>query len=319
VADDRVDRVIITDVTLREYGQNIPSNYLHIFTPEIRIEIALSLIDAGFTNIEILSCINPQVAPAMSKEAIRKIAKDLGRVNGVNLITLVPNEVGYKGFLSAGLGPEGYNHTMGLFFSAVEAHNLANLGRPIKETIEEYETILRDASSRGVRVIGYISATFGYTDPENGTLYKPDIDEINAYIDLFIDRGVDAVTLSDLQGIANEKETRQLLETILDKRKGKNIDMLGYHPHNVAGEQAIANSKIVYDLGIRRFDSSLGGTGGCVTGAPGNQPTEKLVLSFHSLGIKTGLDEKKVFSLAQNVQKKLYSKIPLVKDKGGKT
>jgi len=319
VADAGVDRVIITDVTLREYGQNIPSNYLHIFTPEIRIEIALSLIDSGFTNIEILSCINPQVAPAMNKKVIRKIAKDLGRVNGVNLITLVPNEVGYKGFLSAGLGPEGYNHTMGLFFSAVEAHNLANLGRPIKETIEEYETILRDASSRGVRVIGYISAAFGYVDPENGALYKPDIDEINAYIDLFIDRGVDAVTLSDLQGIANEKETRQLLETILDKRKGKNIDMLGYHPHNVAGEQAIANSKIVYDLGIRRFDSSLGGTGGCVTGAPGNQPTEKLVLSFHSLGIKTGLDEKKVFSLAQNVQKKLYSKIPLVKDKGGKT
>jgi hydroxymethylglutaryl-CoA lyase len=319
VADDRVDRVIITDVTLREYGQNISSNYPHIFTPEIRVEIALSLIDAGFTNIEILSCINPQVAPAMSKEAIRKIAKDLGRVNSVNLITLVPNEVGYKSFLSAGLGPDGYNHTMGLFFSAVEAHNLANLGRPIKETIEEYEIILRDASSRGVRVIGYISAAFGYVDPENGTPYKPDIDEINAYIDLLIDRGVDVVTLSDLQGIANEKETRQLLETILDRRKGKNIDMLGYHPHNVAGDQAIANSKVVYDLGIRRFDSSLGGTGGCVTGAPGNQPTEKLVLSFHSLGIKTGLDEKKVFSLAQKVQRELYSKIPLVKDKGGKT
>lgn len=127
------------------------------------------------------------------------------------------------------------------------------------------------------------------------------------------------MTLSDLQGIANKKETRQLLETILDKRKGKNIDMLGYHPHNVAGEQAIANSKVVYDLGIRRFDSSLGGTGGCVTGAPGNQPTEKLVLSFHSLGIKTGLDEKKVFSLAQKVKRKLYSKIPLAKDKEERT
>jgi len=319
VADAGVDRVIITDVTLREYGQNISSNYLHIFTPEIRIEIALSLINAGFTNIEILSCINPRVAPAMNKEAIRKIAKDLGRVNSVNLITLVPNKAGYKTFLDLDLGPDGYNHTMGLFFSAVEAHNLANLGRPIKETIEEYEIILRDASSRGVRVIGYISAAFGYTDPENGTLYKPDIDKINAYINLLIDRGIDAVTLSDLQGIANEKETRQLLETILDKRKGGNIDMLGYHPHNVAGDQAIANSKVVYDLGIRRFDSSLGGTGGCVTGAPGNQPTEKLVLSFHSLGIETGLDEKKVFSLAQKIQRELYSKIPLAKDKGEKT
>ena len=319
MADAGVDRVIITDVTLREYGQNIPSNYLHIFTPEIRTKIALSLIDAGFTNIEVLSRVNPQVAPAMNKEAIKKIAKDLGRVNGVNLITLVPNDAGYKGFLSAGLGPDGYNHTMGIFFSAVEAHNLANLGKPIKETIEEYKIILRDASSRGMRVIGYISAAFGYIDPENGVLYRPNIDEINAYIDLLIDRGVDAVTLSDLQGIANEKETRQFLETILDRRKGRNLDRLGYHPHNVAGDQAIANSKIVYDLGIRRFDSSLGGTGGCVTGAPGNQPSEKLVLSLHSLGVKTGLDEKRVFSLAQKIQRELYSKIPLAKDKGEKT
>ena len=314
MTEDHVEKVTITDVTLREYGQNIPSAYLDIFTPEIRVEIALSLIDAGFTNIEILSCVNPPVAPAMNKEAIRKIARDLGRVNGVNLITLVPNEIGYKGFLSAGLGPDGYNHTMGLFFSAVEAHNLANLGRPIRETIEEYEIILRDASSRGVRVIGYISAAFGYTDPDNGALYKPNIDEINAYIDLLIDRGVDALTLSDLQGIAQEKETRQVLETILDRRKGRNVDRLGYHPHNVAGKQAIANSKIAYDVGIRRFDSSLGGTGGCVTGAPGNQPTEQLVLSFHSLGIETGLDEKRVFSLAQKVQGELYGKIPLAND-----
>jgi hydroxymethylglutaryl-CoA lyase len=314
VADHRADRIVITDVTLREYGQNISSNYLHIFTPGIRTEIALSLIDAGFANIEILSCVNPQVAPAMNREVIRKIAKDLGRVNGVNLITLVPNEAGYKGFLSAGLGPDGYNHTMGIFFSAVEVHNLVNLGRPIKETIEEYEIILRDASSRGVRVIGYISAAFGYIDPANGALYKPGIDEINAYIDLLIDRGVDAVTLSDLQGIANEKETRQFLETILDRRKGRNLDRLGYHPHNVAGEQGIANSKVVYDLGIRRFDSSLGGTGGCVTGAPGNQPTEELILSFHSLGIDTRLDKKKIFSLAQEVQRELYRKIPLAND-----
>jgi hydroxymethylglutaryl-CoA lyase len=311
VADDGLNKAIITDVTLREYGQNVSANYLHIFNPEIRVEIALSLIDTGFTNIEILSCVNPQVAPAMNKETIRKIAENLGRFNGVNLITLVPNEVGYKGFLSAGLGPDGYNHSMGLFFSAVEAHNLANLGRPIRETIEEYEIILKDASSRGVRVIGYISAAFGYAEPENGVLYKPDIDEINAYIDLLIDRGVDAVTLSDLQGVADQQETREFFDALLNRRKGRYIEKLGYHPHHVDGDQAIASSKIAYGLGIRRFDSSLGGTGGCVTGAPGNQPTEQLVLALHSLGIETGIDEQKVLFLANMVQNELYSKIPL--------
>jgi hydroxymethylglutaryl-CoA lyase len=311
VTEDHVEKVTITDVTLREYGQNIPSAYLDMFTPQIRVNIALRLIEAGFTNIEILSCVHPEVAPAMNDGAIRKIAKGLGKIKGVHLITLVPNKAGYEHFLSAGLGPDGYDHTMGVFFSAVEAHNLANLGRPIRETIEEYEIILKDASSRGVRVIGYISAAFGYAEPENGVLYKPDIDEINAYIDLLIDRGVDAVTLSDLQGVADQQETREFFDALLNRRKGRYIEKLGYHPHHVDGDQAIASSKIAYGLGIRRFDSSLGGTGGCVTGAPGNQPTEQLVLALHSLGIETGIDEQKVLFLANMVQNELYSKIPL--------
>jgi len=310
------DVVIITDVTLREYGQNIPASYLYIFTPEIRVEIALRLIDAGFTNIEILSCVHPYVSPAMNKKALKKIATDLGRINGINLITLVPNKAGYKNFLALGLGSDGHNHTMGIFFSAVEAHNLANLGRPLEETVEEYKIIVRDAFSNNIRIVAYISAAFGYIDPAIRGIIKADIEEVNNYIDLLLDLGVDTATLSDLQGVAKEEETREAFETILNKRKGKDIDKLGYHPHHVSGEAAIANSKIAYDLGIRRFDSSLGGTGGCVTGAPGNQPTETLVHLFNSLGIKTGLNEKKVFSLAEMVQRELYSKIPLSKDKG---
>jgi hydroxymethylglutaryl-CoA lyase len=309
--NDKNDEVIITDVTLREYGQNIPGNYLHIFTPEIRVEIALRLIDAGLTTIEILSCAHPKISPAMNKEALKKITHDLGKINGVNLITLVPNRAGYNTFLDLDLGPDGYNHTMGIFFSAIEAHNIENLGRPLKETIEEYKKIIRDASSHNIRIIGYISAAFGYFEPENSVLIKPDLDEVNNYIKLLLDLGVDTVTLSDLQGVANEERTREIFETILNKRAGSEVNKLEYHPHHVSGKAAIANTKIAYDLGIRRFDSSLGGTGGCVTGAPGNQPTEMLVVFFHSLGIQTGLNETKIFSLTNMVQKELYSKIPL--------
>lgn len=316
--NDANDSVTITDVTLREYGQNIPAEYLHIFTPEIRVEIALRLIDAGMRNIEILSCVHPKISPAMNKEALGKITRDLGKINEVNLITLVPNRAGYNTFLNLGLGPDRYNHTMGVFFSAIEAHNIANLGRPLKETIGEYKIIMRDASRHNIRIIGYISAAFGYFDPENGALMKPNLDEVDNYIDLLLDLGVDRVTLSDLQGVANEKDTGKIFETILNKRAGSDTDKLGYHPHHVSEEAAIANTKIAYDLGIRRFDSSLGGTGGCVTGAPGNQPTEMLVDFFHSFGIQTELNEKKIFSLTEMVQKELYSKIPLAKDKGEK-
>jgi len=306
-----VDTVIVTDVTLREYGQNIPASHLHVFNPEIRVDIALRLIDAGFKNIEILSCIHPGIAPAMNEKALKKIVNDLGRVTGVNLITLVPNKVGYESFLDLDLGPDGYNHTMGIFFSAVEAHNLANLGRPLKETIGEYEIIVREAVSDNIRVVAYISAALGYIDPENSMLIETDMDEVNDYIDLLLDLGAETVTLSDLQGVADEKETGRFFEAILDKRKGRGIDKLGYHPHHISGEAAIANSKIAYDLGIRRFDASLGGTGGCVTGAPGNQPTERLVHFFCESGVETGLSKEKVFSLAEMVRKELYNRIPL--------
>ena len=313
--NDKNDSVTITDVTLREYGQNIPSDYLHIFTPEIRVEIALQLIDAGMRNIEILSCVHPKISPAMNEEALQKISQCLGKINGVNLITLVPNRAGYNTFLELGLGPDNYNHTMGVFFSAIEAHNIANLGRPLNETIEEYKKIMRDASVHNIRITGYISAAFGYFEPENGVLIKPELDQVNNYINLLLDLGVDTVTLSYLQGVANEERTREIFETTLNKRAGSDMDKLGYHPHHVSGKAAIANTKIAYDLGIRRFDSSLGGTGGCVTGAPGNQPTEMLVDFFNSLGIQIGLNETKIFSLTEMVQKKLYSKIPLAEVK----
>ena len=309
MADTKAGSVTITDVTLREFGQNVPAVYMHIFTPGIRARIASDLIDAGFRSLEVFSCIHPKVAPAMNEDALRKISRDLGRVDGVNIITLVPNLAGYKTFRALGLGPDGYNHTMGIFFSAVEAHNLANLGRPLKEKVEEYKTIIRDASSRRIRAVAYVSAAFGYMDPKKGVIVEADPEEITEYMDLFFDLGVRTITLSDLQGVADEGKTARILETILELRKGRDRDRIGYHPHHISEDQALANSKVALELGIRRFDSSLGGTGGCITGAPGNQPTEKLVQLFRRLGVETGLDEHGVFALAEKVQRELYSKI----------
>jgi len=312
MANTGPERAIITDVTLREYGQNVPARFLHIFTPKLRHEIALRLIDAGFTTMEILSCVHPGIAPAMSKDLLEKTVKKLGRIDGVRLVTLVPNRAGYETFLDLDLGPDGYGHTMGIFFSAVEAHNLANLGRPIKDTLEEYRIILKDASSRGIRTIAYISAAFGYMVPEGGGLLIPDSGALNEYIDLMLGLGSDLVTLSDLQGVASEEATAEVLEGILKGRTWRDIGRLGYHPHHVSGEKAIANSKVAYEIGIRRFDSSLGGTGGCVTGAPGNQPTEGLIHLLHSLGAETGINEREVFSLACMVQRELYDRITLL-------
>ena len=158
--------------------------------------------------------------------------------------------------------PEGNNHIIGIFFSTVEAHNLANLGRPLKDTIDEYETAVKDAASKNIRVAAYISAAFGNLDPHKGSVLQADLDEVNRYIDLFPDLCAWTMTLSDLLGVASKAETDRIFQTILDKRKGRDIDRLGYHPHQISEKKAIANSEVAYGLGIRRFDASLGGTGG---------------------------------------------------------
>ena len=305
------DRVIITDVTLREYGQNVPSLFLHVFSPQIRIEIAQRLIRLGFKGIEAFSCVHPRVAPAMSEEAIKKIGRGIGRVETCDIITLVPNKAGYKNFLAYGLGPDGCKHSLGIFFSAVEAHNLLNLGTPIQETLNEYKAVAKDATSRGVRLVAYISAAFGFREPETGEILRVEAKPIAGYMDFLFDLGATVVTLSDLQGVADQESTRKLLEDSLNLRNGKDIEKIGYHPHHVSGQKAIANSMAAYETGIRRFDASLGGTGGCVTGAPGNQPTEALVQSFEQKGIHTGLRREDVSALAEFVDEELYRKITL--------
>jgi hydroxymethylglutaryl-CoA lyase len=303
--------VVITDVTLREYGQNVPASFLSVFTPDIRIETALRLIRAGFRNLEVISCVQPRIAPAMNEEDVKKIAEGLGRLEGVHLITLVPNLSGYRRYLDWHLGPDGYNHTLGIFFSAVEAHNLRNLGRTIQETLDEYRAILRDAVQRKVRVSAYLSAAFGYRANPGDEVLKPDREELNAHVDRFFDMGAATVTLSDLQGVAGEAETRALLETVVGNRKREVVERLGYHPHHVRGDRGIANSKAAYEMGIRRFDASLGGTGGCVTGAPGNQPTEGLLEVFETMGVGTGIILEEVRRIGRFVEKELYTRIGL--------
>ncbi len=77
MASKNAANVTITDVTLREYGQNVKKEDLDLFTPDIRSEIALNLIDAGFKSIEVFSCVNPQIAPSMDEAHLKKIIKSL--------------------------------------------------------------------------------------------------------------------------------------------------------------------------------------------------------------------------------------------------
>jgi len=286
-------QVVITDVTLREHGQNVPEGRVHEFPPALRVRLAEALIRAGIRSLELFSCVSPRVAPAMERGLVRRVAEALGRREGVRFITLVPNERGFHDFMDLGLGPSGFNHTAGLFFSAVEEHNLANLGRGIRESLKECRRVLRAASLEGVAARGYVSAAFGYRDPAGGTHY-PSREDVAGFVDFFLEQGAEEVILSDLQGVAGEEEIYELFSWLMERSYLQGSPRLGFHPHHVSSAMAVRNSLAAYRAGIRLFDASLGGTGGCVTGAPGNQSTGELVRAFHQAGVETGIQPSRL-------------------------
>jgi len=279
--------VRITDVTLREHGQNVPAAGLAVFTPESRASFARALRDAGFRRLEVLSCVHPRVAPAMARDQLEALLQHMGTMDGVEIVTLVPNLRGYDAFLDLGLGPGGYDHTVGVFHSAMDEHNVANLGRTVDETLAELREIARRCASDGVRWSSYVSAAFGYRD--RGRVIAVDDDVLDAQVRNLFDLGTVQVTLSDLQGVADEDETARTWDRLLGLDGGAYAGRLGYHPHHTDPERAVDLIEVACEVGVRSFDTSLHATGGCVTGAPGNAPTGRVLERLDSLGLDSGV------------------------------
>jgi isopropylmalate/homocitrate/citramalate synthase len=291
----RHPEVLVTDVTLREHGQNVPTSELARFTPSSRAEFALALRDAGFVRIELLSCVSPKVAPAMGLEQLAAVVRALGRLDGVEVVTLVPNVRGYEAFRQLGLGSDGLQHTVGLFHSAVEQHNLVNLRVSIDESVRGMREVARRALSDGTPVSAYVAAAFGYR--EAGRTFRVSHRELADRVRRCFDMGARLVTLSDLQGLADEQETRRLWERVLALDGGAYASRLGYHAHHVEPQRAVDLVEAAFRAGVRCFDTSLLATGGCVTGAPGNAPTQGVLERFHQLHAHTGVDERAVAAL----------------------
>ncbi|NOZ86620.1 MAG: hypothetical protein GXP49_10190 [Deltaproteobacteria bacterium] len=302
-------KVTISDVTLREYGQNVAKRNLNVFTDAYRAQTARNLIDLGFRRLEVLSCVSSKVVPSMHGDRLRGVAYMIGRQPGAEIVTLVPNTRGMQLFLSLKLHELG--HHAGFFLSAVQEHNLANLGMTIKQTKQEYIKAADMAKKHDVRFCAYISAAFGYKPAGGQKIIEAGFESLMELITYFLELGAKTVTLSDLQGVAMPGKTFDLF-TGLARELGNHIFMrLGYHGHHADPETGLANAEEALDAGIRILDGSLAGAGGCVTGAPGNLPTEDLVEIAEKHGFETGIDIEKVKVLAQRFYSRHINKSAL--------
>jgi hydroxymethylglutaryl-CoA lyase len=235
-----------------------------------------ALAAAGLREIEVGSFVPAKLLPQMADVA--EVVRHAITLPGLRVMALVPNRRGAEAALAAGV------HKLTLPVSASQAHSLANVRKTREQMLAELREVvaLRRERAPGVPVEVGLSTAFGCT--LQGPVPE---DEVIALAVACAQAGVDEVGLSDTTGMANPAQVKRLftrLRTELGERAG------AAHLHNTRG-LGLANCLAAYEVGVRGFDSSLGGLGGCpyAPGASGNVVTEDLVFMFEAMGVSTGV------------------------------
>lgn len=241
-----------------------------------KAELIGRLVASGIRDIEVTSFVRARWIPQLADAA--ELVAMLPRAEGVRYWALVPNRVGLERALDSGI------HHVATFLSASETHNKKNLNRTVRESLANVEEVFAVARDEGVTVRGYISTVFGC--PYEGTL---PIDNTLRIVERLLAAGVDTVALGDTTGMGNPRQVAEFVTRL--EAEGLPVDRMALHLHDTRGT-ALANAIAAYDRGVRQFDGSVAGMGGCpyAPGASGNAASEDLVYTFEAMGIHTGVD-----------------------------
>jgi hydroxymethylglutaryl-CoA lyase len=236
-----------------------------------------ALFDAGLREIEVASFVPAKHLPQMADaDAVVRYAVTKP---GLTVVALVPNLRGAQAAIAAGA------HKLTVPCSASAAHSLANVRKTREAMIEEVAAIVRFRNEQAPSVLieAGISTAFGCTI--QGEVAE---DEVVWLIEQVIAVGADQSGLADTTGMANPEQVRRIFERCFAAVGREKTGAA--HMHNTRG-LGIANCLAAYDVGVRSFDSSLAGLGGCpyAPGASGNVVTEDLVFMFEAMGLTTGI------------------------------
>ncbi len=275
-----------------------------------RIEFAERLALAGMKSIELGSFVSAKWVPQMAgsaelmTEALRRQQSGKGALSGVEVSALVPNPRGMADALAVGV------KSVAIFGSASESFAKKNINCTIDESFVRFEEVMKMAKENGVSVRGYLSMCFGC--PFEGEISE---DVVVRLVKRMIDIGVYEVSIGDTIGVAHPAQVRSLVPKLI---KAVGADRLAMHFHDTRGT-ALANILASIDLGIRVFDSSLGGLGGCpyAPAATGNVATEDVVYMVHGMGFETGLDLQKLIDTNVWMAEKIGHELPSRVGKAG--
>jgi hydroxymethylglutaryl-CoA lyase len=270
------DQVSIYEVSLRDGLQNERA------TVPLRGKLRLidARVQAGLKRIEITSFVSPTWIPQLADAD--EVAEHAVPVEGVVFSALCPNARGLERAKAAHI------REIAVFISASETHNKKNVNKTVAETLAAFEETIGPARAAGMRVRGYVSTVWGCP-------YEGDVDPKKAMVIArrLLAMGCYQVSLSDTIGAGTPRQTERILELALADIPKEQIAM---HMHDTRGT-ALANVLVGLEMGIRNFDASVGGMGGCpyAPGAAGNLATEDLAYMLQGMGVATGIDLERLW------------------------
>ncbi|MGH2316420.1 hydroxymethylglutaryl-CoA lyase [Planococcus sp. SE5232] len=259
-------------------------NEKKLITTDQKVELITKLIDAGIKKIEAVSFVNPKVVPQMVDA--EEVMKQVPKVDDVSYAGLVLSYSGLKRALETTVD------TYHVVTATSDAFNLKNARKTVDQNVTELVEVIKEAADAKKKVAGVLGTAFGC--PFSGDVPANRVLEI---AEAFIKAGATEITLADTTGLANPLQVSQLVQEF-QKQYGNEIKF-GLHFHNTRG-LGLANVLAGYQAGIRRFDSSIGGLGGCpfAPKAVGNVCTEDMVNMFAGMDIETGVSLQKLVDTA---------------------
>jgi hydroxymethylglutaryl-CoA lyase len=286
--------VSVYEVGLRDGLQNEPQ----VVSTEQKVELARALVASGLRRIEATSFVSPKWVPQLAdaSELLGALAS-FERVGGpTRWSALVPNERGLERAAAAKL------EEVAVFLSASEAHNKANINKSIDATLDLFRELVPLALSLGMRVRAYVSTVWGC--PYEGPVAIERSVKIAEQLHAF---GAYQVSLGDTIGVGTPRQTMNIVRAM---RASLPVEALALHFHDTRGT-ALANVLMGLECGIRTFDASIAGLGGCpyAPGASGNLATEDLVYMLDGMGVSTGVDLEELVAAGQVAARVLGRKL----------
>ncbi|MBP6018079.1 MAG: hydroxymethylglutaryl-CoA lyase [Burkholderiaceae bacterium] len=260
-----------------------------------KISFINHLSNCGFAKIEVTSFTSPKAIPALSDA--ETVMKGIVRNSSVVYSSLVPNVRGAQRALESGVDE------LNLVMSVSESHNRSNLRMSREASFSALVDVINYVGNATVSINVSLSTVFGC--PFDGNV---DFASVLQLVDRFAELGVDGITFCDTTGMAYPTQVQKISSTLVEHYAPLDLTM---HFHNTRG-MALANTLAAVDAGIYRFDSSVGGIGGCpfAPGASGNTCTEDLVHMLHLMGYDTGVDLGMLVATAAQLPDMVGHEIP---------